>query len=231
LPEPTIPKKTKVCGFIYLNNTKKININQGYLFGLKYVLIVTNMEKKAIITICGSLGGGKSSTADLVAKKLDFKRFSSGDFTRKIALERGITLNELNILAETDKAIDESIDNEVKKARNLNQIVIDSRTAYHWIPESFKVYLDLPPEIAKERILADLKNNPLRNQSESSNDSDEIYKKIKERFESEQKRYWELYKINNKDKNNFNLVVDTNKNNLEQVVDIIVSEYKKWIEN
>jgi cytidylate kinase len=189
------------------------------------------MEKKAIITICGSLGGGKSSTADLVAKKLDFKRFSSGDFTRKIALERGITLNELNILAETDKAIDESIDNEVKKARNLNQIVIDSRTAYHWIPESFKVYLDLPPEIAKERILADLKNNPLRNQSESSNDSDEIYKKIKERFESEQKRYWELYKINNKDKNNFNLVVDTNKNNLEQVVDIIVSEYKKWIEN
>jgi len=50
-----------------------------------------------------------------------------------------------------------------------------------------------------------------------------------ERFESEQKRYWDLYKINNTNKNQFDLVIDTNKNNLAEVVDIIVSEYKKWI--
>jgi cytidylate kinase len=178
------------------------------------------------------LGGGKSSTADLVARKLNFRRFSSGDFMRQIALDMGISLNELNIKAQTDNSIDEKIDEEVRKSGKLEKIVIDSRLAFHWIPESFKVYLDLPPEIAQERILNNLKVNTLRKQSEDSSTSEEIYKKIISRLESEKKRYKELYGIANyTDKNNYDLVVDTNKNNLDQVVNIILTEYKKWIEN
>jgi cytidylate kinase len=75
-----------------------------------------------------------------------------------------------------------------------------------------------------------MKENKLREQSESANTSEEVLEKMKERFESEQKRYWDLYKIDNTDKSQFDLVIDTNKNNLEQVVDIIVEEYKKWRE-
>ena len=74
-----------------------------------------------------------------------------------------------------------------------------------------------------------LKENPLRQQSEQVSTVEEVYEKMQKRFESEQKRYWELYKINNKDMAQFDLVIDTNKNNLEQVVDIIISEYKKWL--
>jgi cytidylate kinase len=187
--------------------------------------------KKEIITISGSLGSGKSSTADLVAKKLNFKRFSSGDFMRKIALGMGISLNELSIKAQTDNSIDKKIDEEVKKAGEMEKVVIDSRLAFHWIPNSFKVYLDLPPEIAKERILNNLKVNTLRRQSEESSSSEEIYEKIISRLKSEKKRYKDLYEIDHTDKNNFDLVIDTNKNNLEQVVDIILAEYKKWIKN
>ena len=66
-------------------------------------------------------------------------------------------------------------------------------------------------------------------ESEQISSVEEAYKKMQERFESEQKRYWNLYKINNTDKNQFDLIVDTNKNNLEQVVDIVVSEYKNWL--
>jgi cytidylate kinase len=186
--------------------------------------------KREIITITGTLGSGKSSTSDLVAKKLGYSRFSSGDFMRKIALDMGISLNELSVKAEGDTKIDEKIDEEVKRAGEKEKIVIDSRLAFHWIPNSFKVYLDLPPEIAKERILNNLKENSLRRQSEDSLTSEEIYTKIIHRLESEKKRYQELYGVNHSDKNNFDLVIDTNKNNLEQVVDIIVSEYRKWIE-
>jgi cytidylate kinase len=202
--------------------------NQGYLFYQKYVLIIDNMHKKEIITISGTLGGGKSSTADFVAKKLGFERFSSGDFMRKIALDLGISLNELQVKAEKDNSIDKKIDEEVRKAGSQEKIVIDSRLAFHWIPESFKVYLDLPPEIAKKRILNNLNENALRRQSEDSSSAEEIYKKIISRLESEKKRYKEIYGLDHTDKNNYDLVVDTNKNNLEQVVDIIVSEYKKW---
>ena len=189
------------------------------------------MNKKEIITIAGVPGSGKSSTADNVAKALGFQRFSSGDFMRKIALDRGISLNELSTQAETDDSIDTSIDNEVRKAGTGEKLVIDSRLAFHWIPNSFKIFLDLPLEISKERILNNLKHNKLRQQSEGVSDIDGVYQKITERLESEKKRYKELYNIDHTDKANFDLVVDTNKNNLTEVVEIILAEYKKWSAN
>jgi len=185
--------------------------------------------KKEIITIAGAPGSGKSSAANLVAKELGFKHFSSGDFMRKIALETGISLNELSKNAETDDSIDFKIDNEVKKVKEMNQIVLDSRLAFHWIPESFKVFLDLPAEIAKERIWNNLQENKLRQKSENALSKDEVYQKITERLSSEQKRYSDLYEIDHINKENFDLVIDTNKNNLEEVAKTIVLEYKKWI--
>lgn len=187
------------------------------------------MQKKEIITITGTLGSGKSSTADLVAKELGWKRFSSGDFMRKIATELGISINELNIVAEKDTSIDVKIDDEVRKAGEMEKIIIDSRLAFHWIPESFKVYLDLAPEIAKERIFNNLKENDLRRKSEGVKNLEEIYEKILSRRESEKNRYKELYGIeNNADHKHFDLVVDTNKNNLKEVVQIVLTEYKRW---
>lgn len=185
--------------------------------------------KKEIITICGGLGSGKSSTAKLVAKRLGFQHFSSGDFFRQVGIDLGLSITELNIKAETDPQTDMMVDEKLRQLNNSEKIVIDSRTAFHWIPESFKVYLDLSQEIAKNRILNSMKEDKLRQQSEQVYSEEEVFEKMKTRFESEQKRYWNLYKIDNTKKEQFDLVIDTNKNNLEQVVNIIVSEYKKWI--
>jgi cytidylate kinase len=187
------------------------------------------MKKKEIITIAGTPGSGKSSAADGVAKKLFFRRFSSGDFFRKIGLNLGISLNEVSKRAEIDPSIDKMTDNEVKKVGKMNKIVLDSRLGFHWIPNSFKVYLNLSSEIAKDRISNNLKTNKLREESENSSTTEEIYQKIIERIKSEKKRYMNLYKVDYTDYRNFDLVIDTNKNNLEQVVEMIVSEYKKWI--
>ena len=186
--------------------------------------------KKEIITICGGLGSGKSSTAKKVAQELGFKHFSSGDFFRQVGLELGLSVTETNIRAETDPKIDEMTDQKLRDMRNADKVVIDSRTAYHWIPESFKVYLALPQEIAKVRILNSINENKLRQQSEQVSTLEDVYAKMQQRFESEQKRYWDLYKINNGDMTQFDLVIDTNKNNLEEVVNIVLAEYKKWQE-
>jgi CMP/dCMP kinase len=187
--------------------------------------------KKTIITIAGFPGSGKSSTADLVAKELNFQRFSSGDFMRKIALDRGMSLNELSTLAERDTSVDFAIDEEVKKTQNMDNLVIDSRLAFHWIPESFKIFLDLPAEIAKERIYNSFQKNKLRQQSEQSENIEEVFEKIKHRLESEKKRYKELYGLDHTDKNNFDLIIDTSKNSLEEVVYMVIQEYKNWIQN
>lgn len=188
------------------------------------------MDKKQIITICGGLGSGKSSTAKGVAEILGFKHFSSGDFFRQVGLELGLSVNEINKRAETDPKIDEMTDQKLRDLRSAEKVVIDSRTAYHWIPESFKVYLDLPLDIAKHRVVRSLQENALRKESERITNAEEAFEKMSERFQSEQKRYRELYGIDNTDKGNFDLVIDSNKNNLREVIDIIVSEYRKWME-
>ncbi|MEJ0002016.1 MAG: cytidylate kinase family protein [bacterium] len=186
--------------------------------------------RKKIITIAGVPGSGKSSTADTVAKELGFTRFSSGDFMRKIAKDRGVTLNELSAVAEQDGGdIDRAIDDEVRKTGRGEHIIIDSRLAFHWIPDSFKVFLDLPLEISKDRILSNLETNTFRRESEGGGTAEEIYRKISARLESEKKRYRELYAVDYTDPKNYDLVIDTNKNNLSEVVSIIVQAYTKWI--
>jgi cytidylate kinase len=187
--------------------------------------------KKEIITICGGLGSGKSSTAKKVAEILGFRHFSSGDLFRQVAVDLGISVTELNEKAETEPEIDYKVDGKLRDLGKEDKLVIDSRTAYHWIPESFKVYLSLPPEIAKDRVLNNLKENALRAQSESAKTPEEIYEKMIERLSSEQKRFWDLYQIDNTKMDKFDLVVDTNENNLEEVVKIVVEAYKNWISN
>ncbi|OGI93653.1 hypothetical protein A3A03_00510 [Candidatus Nomurabacteria bacterium RIFCSPLOWO2_01_FULL_40_18] len=187
--------------------------------------------KKQIITIAGANGGGKSSTSKKVAKILGFEHFSSGDFMRAIAKENNITLEELGKIAEKEDWVDKKIDDYVKQVGSQEKAIIDSRLAFHFIPESFKVYLDLDPKIAAQRILNDMKNNPARHlENEGQVESiEKMVEKSAKRLASERKRYFDLYGIkDHKNKENFDLIVDTDKNNLEQVVDIVVKEYKKW---
>jgi len=181
--------------------------------------------KKEIITIAGANGSGKSSTAKKIAQQLGFKHLSSGDLMRQIAKENNITLEELAKIAEKEDWVDKKLDDYVKQASQEEKVVIDSRLAFHFIPESFKVYLDLDPKIAAERMLSDMKN---KGEIKSIK---EMAEKSAMRLASERKRYFDLYGIkDHKDKKNFDLIVDTEKNNLEQVVSIIKKEYKKWID-
>src|SRR6266478_5298922 len=66
--------------------------------------------KKPIITIAGSLGSGKSSTAKVVASALGFRHFSSGDLFRQLAVERGESIEAMNISAEVQRDIDLKVD-------------------------------------------------------------------------------------------------------------------------
>lgn len=186
--------------------------------------------KKQIITISGLPGSGKSSAAKSIAQALSYRHFSSGDFMRNIALDMGISLNELGKIAESDQGqIDFRIDEEIRKTSQDEKLVIDSRLAFHWIPQSFKVFLDLPMEVSQDRIWNNLKNNPLREKSEQVTDKNKLLGNIQERVASERKRYMELYGVDYTQKENFDLVVDTEKNNIEETEKCILEMYQKWL--
>jgi len=191
------------------------------------------MGEKHIITIAGKLGSGKSSTAKKVAEVLGYQHFSTGDFMREIANGRGITLGDLSILAETDNSIDKELDDHNLKIGTMENVVLDSRLGFHFIPNSFKVFLELRPEIAAKRILEDKKNNPNRHtEATGSFDTEElILKRIEERLKSERRRYKELYGIEDQTAHeNFDLIIDTEKVPLEEVIKKVTEEYNKWLE-
>ena len=185
--------------------------------------------KKHIITLSGYPGSGKSSTADRLAAILEYKRFSSGDFMRAVAASRGLTLDELGTIAEDDRSVDDAIDTEIKKAGENDNLVIDSRLAYNWIPDSFKVYLKLDPHIAAARIFGHIQE--VGRVGQTAETVEDVYEKMILRIESEKKRYHALYAIDYTNVQNFDLVVDTGSHTLEEVSQTILTEYKKWSEN
>lgn len=197
------------------------------------MLISLYMDKKHIITIAGSLGSGKSSTANMVAELLGYSRASTGDFMRSLASSKGLSLEELSKIAETDNGVtDKAIDDNSRAIREKSDIVLDSRLGFFFIPESFKVFLKLDPNIAAERILNDAKDNPNRlKETDTGFDSVEsVVKSITDRRMSEQKRYQELYGIaDNTDPKHFDLVINTADIPLESVAIKIIEEYKKWL--
>lgn len=186
------------------------------------------LMKKHIITIAGFPGSGKSSTAKRVAKLLGYEHFSSGDLFRKMAAERGLSIEEINFTAEKQREIDLEVDKLLSKmGKAKDDLVIDSRMAFHWIPDSFKVFLDLDPKIAAERTFAHIQKKGRVSQSGSS--IDEVRENTLKRRQSEQKRYWNLYNVDVIDKKKFDLVVDTGANDLEQVIEIVIKAYQRWL--
>lgn len=183
--------------------------------------------KKSIITLTGLPGSGKSSTANAVAKMLGYRRFSSGDFARQVAASHGITIEEWNKKAETMPELDSEVDETVRKTGEESELVIDSRTAFHWIPEAFKVFLTLDPHIAAERTFRQIQQEGRASQSASS--VDEVYQKTLARIESEQARYKKLYDLDYMDESQYDFVIDTANNSIDETAERIVAAYKKWL--
>lgn len=188
------------------------------------------MNKRDIITICGVLGSGKSTAAKRVAMALGYPHFSGGDFMRDMARERGITLVGLCELAETDPEIDKEIDRRQKDyMQTHDKFVIDSRLGWFWSPESFKVFLTLDLNAASERVYSDLQAKMRADEMQTAETLDAVRARLKERFESERKRYQEYYGIENHfDPKHFDLVIDTKINNADEVEKLILDGYKKW---
>lgn len=188
------------------------------------------MERKHIITLSGKPGSGKSSTADRVAEMLGYTRYSSGEDVRKIVHKQKITLQEFNKRAESHPEIDDKIDEELRKLRDYKDIVIDSRLGFYWIPESFKVYLDLDADVAVARIFRDANMNTLRSESgEGSTSMEDVMDQVEERMQSERARFKKLYGVNPYSIEHFDLVIDTARHSPQTVALTIFDTYKKWL--
>ncbi|HSX36407.1 MAG TPA: nucleoside monophosphate kinase [Patescibacteria group bacterium] len=187
--------------------------------------------KQRIITIAGRPGSGKSSTAKEVAARLGYEHFSSGDLFRELGKQRGTEVLQTNLNAEKqhDPEVDRIVDGRLREiGTTKDNMVIDSRTAWHWIPDSFKVFLSLDLHTAAERILNDMDDERLANEH-IHRDPDEYAQVLQKRLDSEKRRYLKQYGINAQDMSNYDLVIDTHANNFEQAVELVLKGYQEWL--
>lgn len=186
--------------------------------------------KKHIITLGGLPGSGKSTVKRLLAEKLGYATFSTGDFVRDMAHERNLTLEEFNELVKQDKSLDLLIDARLERIEAEEDFyIIDSHLAFHFVPSAFSVFLSISPELSAERIFKDA-SSPTRIKSGDTMASlEEAYSRTQKRIQNHIERYAEHYGINPYDETQYSLIIDTETRTPDVVADMIHNEYLTWL--
>lgn len=127
---------------------------------------------------------------------------------------------ELNQLAESDPTIDAEVDgNLIRLAETDRAAVIDSRLAWHFVPQSFKVYLVVDPRAAVGRVYG-------------AGRADERYASVEEaaaevlaRQAVEAARYHDTYGVHVDDWRNYDLIVDTSRAGVDTVAEVVIAYF------
>ncbi len=177
-----------------------------------------NIPPSTKITITGDLGSGKSAVSKILCEKTGFEYVSTGRIQRQLAQELGLDTLEMNRRADADPTIDQRIDGIfVELGKDAKGYIVDSRMAWFFLPDSFKVYLQTDVTVAADRIL----NDPTR-KSEEYETKEEAVQKILARKQSENARFLVKYGADCGNLHNFDLVLDTTRRSPEQVAGLIL---------
>jgi cytidylate kinase len=176
-----------------------------------------------IITLSGMPGAGKSTVAALLAERLHLSRYYTGQIMRDMAKERGTDLVTYLRYLETHPEEEKEIDAKVAALRDQKDIIVESRTAFHFIPDSIKVFLDVSLDKGAMRIFEEMKKQNNRNEISYSS-AQEAYANQKGRLELDRQRYLKLYGFDLLDRNNYDLVIDTTDLAPQQVADKIIEK-------
>ncbi len=182
-----------------------------------------------LISITGRLGSGKSTVCNILKERYGFEIYSTGAVQREYARGLGISTLELNQRMEEHPNLDAEIDNMVTKIsieRADEKLIFDSRMAWHFAKNTFKIFLTIEPCEAASRVM---KNQ--RGDEEKYCCVDEACEKLVERSRIERARFKEIYGVDYYDYNNFNIVIDTTSKTPDEVVAIIVENHAKYLEN
>lgn len=165
-----------------------------------------------VITVSGPPGSGKSTVARRLAAQLGLRYVSAGQLFREIAESKGLSVVDLNRLAEHDHSIDRQVDSRsILEAKKGNAVIEGHLTG--WVVENadLKLYLNAPLEVRAKRI-AQRESIPL----------DEAVKETLEREISEKERFKKIYGFNLDNLGSFDLVINTSAYELDDLLETVV---------
>ncbi|MFP3268546.1 MAG: AAA family ATPase [Desulfurococcales archaeon] len=184
------------------------------------------MEKRgAVIAIGGPPGSGKTTYAIRIAERLGFEYKSAGMIFREMSSELGVSLIDLNRMAEEEKWIDYYVDRKSLEAAMKGNIVIEG----HLVPWIVQSVADL-----KIYFYASINTRVKRIASREGRDEKEVLFETAQREYSHALRFRKLYGIDITDLSIYDLVVNTDSLSIEEVnsiVDRVVELYERKMAN
>ena len=180
-----------------------------------------------LITMWWKAGSGKGTVSKLLADKLWYEIVSIGDMKRKLAAEMWINIIEFNKMwddPKNAKEFDLKYEEYQKSLKLTDNIILDSRLGFYAQPKAFKILLDVDEEVAWERIFK------AKRETDKNTTKKHAIDEVKERNSGDEARYMKLYNVDLWNPNNYNLVIDTSERTPEEVLEIILDEFKayKW---
>ncbi len=175
-------------------------------------------KNNIIIAISGPAGSGKTTYAKILARKLGLRYFSAGSIFREIASKKGLSLEELSKIAEKDPSIDLEIDRKTLEEASKGNVIVEGHLVA-WVVKDIadvKIYVKAPL-IERVKRIASRENRPIN----------EVLEETVSRENSQRKRFYEYYGIDIRDLSIFDLVIDTTKLNIDDVVELIEQFVKK----
>jgi cytidylate kinase len=168
-----------------------------------------------IIAISGKSGCGNSTVSLALAERLGFRLIN---YTFKtMASERGISFEEMLKLANADASysFDRALDSRQIELAHERDCVVGSRLAMWLLPDaSLRVYLAGSLDVRAARI----------HQREGASLAEKLAF-TKSRDESDHKRYLHVYRIDNDDLSSADLVINTERWQPPEIVEIIASAF------
>ena len=184
------------------------------------------MSKKHIISISGDLASGKSTIINLLSEELNYTIYRNGEYFRKLAKEKNMSITEFNEYVENHPEIDRQVENSAAQyAKDHDDFIIDARLGWYAVPYSFKIYITVDIDEAARRAFNDKERKSTENFSTIEDQKEDLIK----RYKLENERYFKLYNVHKEDLNNYDFVVDTTNITPKEAKDKIKEAYLKWL--
>jgi cytidylate kinase len=181
-------------------------------------------EKKLVICISGMAGTGKSTLAKKLAKKYKLNYYSGGDALKALAAEEGYDASShgwwespegLRFLEKREKNLkfDKAVDDKLLEYARQGNVLLDSWTMPWLLKTGFKIWLAASVEKRAERIA--------RRDRFTIKEALEVLKEKEARTKA---IYKKLYGFAlGEDFEPFNLVLDTDNLNADEVFQVLCS--------
>lgn len=153
--------------------------------------------------------------ANLIKENIDLSNFSIQDANNREEFK--------SIRTIVDTLIDEGMKQKgkiINQEAHPNDIwIIDSRLAFHNIPEAFSVRLTTKPNVAGKRLF----NDKTRGKEDSKYKSiEEATQGREERRIGEKERYLNRYGVNLENEENYDLIIDTSYSTPSDIAEVIL---------